>query len=127
MKIDLISFISLLLGIVVLSVSLYYARKKKFSDYYCFPAIFYRENKGYSVIFPDLQHNGGNTQGEDFEEAFKGSKEVLEMVLYWLEKENQSIPKPSLPNKIKVAQNAFVVMIEVYMPTVRNKRSLLES
>jgi predicted RNase H-like HicB family nuclease len=124
MKIDsLISLISLLLGVAVLIVSLCHARKKKLSDSYCFPAIFYHEDTGgYSVIFPDLDGYGGNTQGEDFEDAFKSAKEVLEMVLYWIEKENQSIPKPTMANKIKVDKNAFVVMIEVYMPTIRKQK-----
>ncbi|MGE5583781.1 MAG: type II toxin-antitoxin system HicB family antitoxin [Bacillota bacterium] len=94
--------------------------KKKFSDRHCFPAIFYHEDKGYSVVFPDLERFGASTQGKNFEEAQKRAHDVLGMVLYWMERDGDEIPRPSLPENIECSKNAFLMMIEVFMPIIRD-------
>jgi predicted RNase H-like HicB family nuclease len=89
-------------------------------DRYIFPAIFEPgEEKGYTVIFPDLP--GCITEGDNTAEALHMAKEALELHLYNMEDEDESIPSPSLPEKISVPQKSFIGIIEVWMPVVRDE------
>ena len=45
-----------------------------------YPACFYKENDGYSVIFPDLNYLA--TQGDSFEDAMQMAVECLASYLY---------------------------------------------
>lgn len=47
--------------------------------------------------------------------------DALELFLFSLEKDNDPIPVPSKPEKLKIPQDAFVSMVEVYMPPVRDE------
>ena len=48
-------------------------------DIYIFPAVFLKEEDGYSVSFPDI--DGAFTCGETFEEALFMAKDCLELNL----------------------------------------------
>lgn len=87
---------------------------------YIFPAIFEPGKiKGFVVTFPDLP--GCVTEGDDLHEAHLMAKEVLELHLYGMEEEGESIPEPSQPSDIKLAKGAFVTMVEVWMDLVRDE------
>ena len=58
-----------------------------------YPACFFHENDGYSVIFPDL--NWLATQGDTFEEAMEMAVECLAGYLYTCQMDGDDIPKPS--------------------------------
>ena len=58
-----------------------------------YPACFYKEEDGYSVIFPDL--NRLATQGDTIEEAMEMAVECLAGYLYSCQKDGTAIPKPS--------------------------------
>lgn len=58
-----------------------------------YPACFYKENDGYSVIFPDL--NWLATQGDTIEEAMEMAVECLAAYLYTCQIDKDIIPKPS--------------------------------
>lgn len=58
-----------------------------------YPACFYKEEDGYSVIFPDL--NWLATQGDTIEEAMEMAVECLAGYLYSCQKDGTAIPKPS--------------------------------
>lgn len=89
-------------------------------DKYIFPAIFeLGVNKCYCVSFPDLP--GCFTEGDNLEDAYKMAKEALELYLYGMEEDEETIPKPTNPNKIKVDENSFVSLIEAWMPLVRRE------
>ena len=45
-----------------------------------YPACFYKEDDGYSVIFPDLNYLA--TQGDSFEDAMEMAVECLASYLY---------------------------------------------
>lgn len=64
-----------------------------------YPACFFKEDNGYTVVFPDL--NFLSTQGKDLNEAFKMATDILALYLY---KPNKKaiINKPSLLNKISL-------------------------
>ncbi|HHV74357.1 MAG TPA: type II toxin-antitoxin system HicB family antitoxin [Thermoanaerobacterium sp.] len=89
-------------------------------DRYIFPAVFESDgNGGYTVTFPDLP--GCITEGDTLDEALYMAKDALELYIYNLEEDNETIPIPTAPEKIKVPEGAFVNLIEVYMPPVRDE------
>ncbi|AST58471.1 type II toxin-antitoxin system HicB family antitoxin [Thermoanaerobacterium thermosaccharolyticum] len=89
-------------------------------DRYIFPAVFESDgNGGYTVTFPDLP--GCITEGDTLDEALYMAKDALELYIYNLEEDNETIPAPTAPEKIKVPEGAFVNLIEVYMPPVREE------
>lgn len=65
-----------------------------------YPACFYEEEKGYSVVIPDLL--GCCTQGETLEEALEMAQDAaLGWILTSIEEEEE-IPKPSQIGDIKI-------------------------
>ncbi len=62
-----------------------------------YPACFFEEESGYSVIFPDLNLA---TCGETIEEAMTMAVDCLAGRLWWLKKDKELIPKPSSMDSI---------------------------
>lgn len=60
---------------------------------FAYPACFYKEENGYSVIFPDLDYLA--TCGKTLEEALSMAADCLAGYLYWCIREAESIPQPS--------------------------------
>ncbi|MCI9577152.1 MAG: HicB family protein [Clostridiales bacterium] len=58
-----------------------------------YPACFFQENEGYSVVFPDL--NWLATQGDTFEEAMEMAVDCLAGYLHTCQIDGDPIPKPS--------------------------------
>ena len=58
-----------------------------------YPACFYKDENGYSVIFPDL--NNSATCGDTLDEAMAMAIDCLAGYLYTLQKEDEPIPSPS--------------------------------
>ncbi len=58
-----------------------------------YPAIFYKEENGYSVIFPDLNYLA--TDGDTLEQALAMAVDCLAGYLYSAKRDNEAIPKPS--------------------------------
>lgn len=84
---------------------------------YFYPAIFtYEENREISVIFPDLDVA---TSGENDDDALLSARELLGCVLFGLEEDNENIPMPTRLSRIKPAENERVVLVDVYMPSIR--------
>lgn len=89
-------------------------------DKYIFPAVFDPcEKGGYCITFPDLP--GIVTEGDTVEEAYAMAKEALELHLWGMEDDNDTIPEPTPPNKIEVPSGGFVSLIEALMPLLRDK------
>ncbi|WP_128894327.1 type II toxin-antitoxin system HicB family antitoxin [Longirhabdus pacifica] len=88
-------------------------------DRYIFPAVFMVDEEvgGYTVTFPDLP--GCITEGDTLSEALNMAKEALELHLYCLEDEKESIPRPSLPENIEIDHGEFINLVEAYMPLIR--------
>lgn len=88
-----------------------------------YPAIFFKEESGYSVIFPDLNYL--STCGETIDEAFTMALDCLAGHLFWLSKEGETFPTPSeltdiIPANVAneldfdyVAEKTFTNMISV--------------
>ena len=88
-----------------------------------YPACFFHENTGYSVVFPDL--NWLATQGDTFEEAMEMAVDCLAGYLYSGQRDGDTVPPPSMPSDIdpdavakeldpdSPACEAFVSMVSV--------------
>ena len=88
-------------------------------DSYKYVAIFNYEKDGINIYFPDIP--GCLSCAETTEEALKNAEEVLGLVLYDYEQENKEIPKPTKFEDIKCKNNEKAVLIDVWMPMVRNE------
>ena len=76
---------------------------------YLYPAVFTKEDAGYSVSFPDLKNCF--TSGETLEEAMEMANDVLCLTLYDLEQEGAMIPAASAVNSILHEENEFVSLV----------------
>ena len=86
-----------------------------------YPACFFKEEKGYSVIFPDL--NWLATCGETEEEAMSMAVDCLAGYLYTSKIDGEEIPAPSARNAISLEtvakeldanpKDAFINMVSV--------------
>lgn len=88
-------------------------------DEYVFPAIFYYDDDGISIEFPDLP--GCLPCAQSTEEAVKNAKEALGVHLYGMEKDGDDIPEPTDVKDIKVEEGGALMLVDVYMPVVRDR------
>jgi len=86
---------------------------------YVYPAIFSFDDDGISIEFPDIA--GCLPCADTTEEAIKNAKEALALHLYGMEEDNESIPEPSDIKNIIAEENSAIVLIDVYMPVIREK------
>lgn len=74
-----------------------------------YPACFFKEENGYSVIFPDLDLA---TCGDTIEEAMAMAIDCLAGRLRWLKRDGNPIPKPSPMNAINLTMISKELEIE---------------
>ena len=89
---------------------------------YYYPAIFTKEDVGFSVRFPDLP--GCYTEGDTIEDAYKMSASAIG--LYAENEDGEFVfPKASAPDDIKLEKDEFLVLVEFdlveYMKNTSNK------
>ena len=75
-----------------------------------YPACFFKENNGYSVIFPDLNYLA--TCGETLDEAMEMAMDVLAGYIYTAKIESEEIPAPSDITNISADDIAHELEIE---------------
>ena len=86
-------------------------------DRYIFPATFtYAEGQEIAVVFPDLDVA---TSGVDENDALLSARELLGCTLYGLEEDGEEIPSPTPLSAVPAAENERVVLVDVYMPSIR--------
>lgn len=76
---------------------------------YVFPAVFTKEDAGYSVSFPDVDNCF--TSGETMAEALAMAEDALSLILMVMEDDGDPIPTPSDINAIHHADNEVVSLI----------------
>lgn len=86
---------------------------------YCFPAVFYFDDDGVSIEFPDLP--GCLPCAGTEEEAFRNAKEALGLHLYGMELDGNPIPEPASVRELHPDEGGVVAMIDVFMPPVRDR------
>jgi len=74
-----------------------------------YPAVFTKEDVGYSVSFPDL--DGCYTQGDTLEEAMEMAQEALGLYLVSLEERNICINLPSELFDVEFSDGEFVSLV----------------
>lgn len=86
-------------------------------DRYFYPAVFtYEEGEEIAVVFPDLDVA---TSGENDDDALLSARELLGCVMFGLEEDGEEIPEPTALSKVTLEPNERVVLVDVYMPSVR--------
>lgn len=76
---------------------------------YLYPAVFTKEDAGYSVNFPDLENCF--TSGATLEEAMDMANDVLCLTLYGLEQDGATVPAASAVNDVPHGENEFVSLV----------------
>ena len=76
---------------------------------YAYPAIFTKEDDGYSVVFPDI--DGCATCGNTLPEAMEMAEDALCLMLYDHEEDGDEIPVPSDIRRIDVDENSIVSLV----------------
>lgn len=76
---------------------------------YAYPAIFTKEDSGYSINFPDLE--GCYTCGSDMKDGIEMAEDALALMLYGYEVDNKEIPTPSNPESIFIEDGQMVNFI----------------
>ena len=86
-------------------------------DRYYYPAVFtYEPGQEIAVDFPDLKCA---TSGVDDKDALLSARELLGCVMNGLEEDGEPIPKPTPLEKVETKPNERAVLVDVYMPSVR--------
>ena len=89
-------------------------------DRYVYPAVFtYEDSQEIAVVFPDLN---AATRGENYEDARFSARELLGCFMLGLEEDKEDIPLPTPLAKVACESNERVVLIDVYMPSMRLAR-----
>lgn len=89
-------------------------------DRYIYPAVFsYEPGEEISVVFPDLDVA---TSGVDDDDALLSARELLGITLFGLEEDGEDIPAPSRLNAVQLGENERAVLVDVYMPSIRQAR-----
>ena len=84
---------------------------------YFYPAVLtYEDGQEIAVVFPDLD---AATSGESEKDALLSARELLGCVMFGLEEDGEPIPAPTPLHALKIADNERVVLVDVYMPSVR--------
>lgn len=86
-------------------------------DRYFYPAIFtYEPGQEIAVVFPDLNCA---TSGVNDNDALLSAREILGCVLNGLEENGEELPSPTPLAEVDIQPNQRVVLVDVYMPSVR--------
>jgi len=86
---------------------------------YAYPAILNYADDGISIEFPDLP--GCLPCAFSTSEAIKNAKEAMGLHLYGMERDNEEIPEPTDISKIKLGKNDIPLLVDVYMPPIRER------
>lgn len=90
----------------------------KQNERYFYPAVFtYEEGQEIAIEFPDLDVA---TSGENEQDALLSARELLGCVIFGLEEDGEELPTPTALSDITLESNERAVLIDVYMPSVRN-------
>lgn len=90
-------------------------------DRYSYIAIFNYADDGISISFPDLP--GCYPCAHTTEEALKNAKEAMGLHLWGMEQDGDEIPTPTPINEIPLSNGDLPVLVDVFMPSVRERLS----
>ena len=90
-------------------------------DRYSFIALFTYEEDGISIEFPDLPGCCPCADKDNTEEALKNAKEALGLHIWGMEQDGEPLPSASAITDFTLKTNQLPVLIEVFMPPVRER------
>lgn len=90
-------------------------------DRYSYVAIFSYDEDGINIEFPDLPGCYPCADKNDTETALKNAKEALGLHIWGMEKDHEILPAPTSISHISFKNNQIPVLIEVFMPPVRER------
>lgn len=76
---------------------------------YVYPAVFTKDEDGYSVRFPDV--DGCFTSGKDLQEALEMAEDALCLMLYDREESGEALPAASAVTDVQTEPGEFVSLI----------------
>ena len=94
---------------------------KNLKDRYAFIAIFDYAEDGISIEFPDLPGCLPCADKDDTDMALSNAKEAMGLHIFGMEQDGEEIPAPTPINEIKYEKGQLPVLIEVFMPPVRDR------
>ena len=62
------------------------------------------------------------TSGVDDNDALLSARELLGCVMFGLEEDGEEIPAPTPLSKVKLQENERAVLVDVYMPSIRQAK-----
>lgn len=71
---------------------------------FAYPACFYPEEEGYSVIVPDFN---AATQGDDVKDAIYMAEDLIAGLILSAIEDGKSFPKPSIPSNAMLEPNEY--------------------
>lgn len=86
---------------------------------YSFVAVLQYADDGISVEFPDLP--GCLPCAKTTEQAIANAREALGLHLWGMEQDGENIPEPTPIDKIKLKKKDVPLLVEVFMPPVRER------
>ena len=94
---------------------------KHLKDIYSYTALFEYAEDGINIEFPDLPGCYPCADPHDTDMAIKNAKEALGLHLFGMEQDGEEIPAPTPPNEIEYRKGQIPVIVEVFMPPVRDR------
>lgn len=91
------------------------------NDRYSFVALFSYDEDGISIDFPDLPGCCPCADKDDTDMALKNAKEALGLHIWGMEQDGEKIPVPSKITDIMLEAGQVPVLIDVFMPPVRER------
>lgn len=88
-------------------------------DRYSFVAVLNYADDGISIEFPDLP--GCLPCAENTVQAASNAREALGLHLWGMEQDREEIPEPTPINKIELGENDVPLLVEVFMPPIRER------
>ena len=88
---------------------------------YAYPAIFSYDDDGISIEFPDLPGCCPCADKDDTDTAIRNAREALGLHMWGIEDDNDEIPQPSEIGTLHFEKNQIPVLIEVFMPPIRER------
>lgn len=90
-------------------------------DRYSYVAVFSYDEDGISIEFPDLPGCFPCADKDDTDGALKNAREALGLHIWGMEQDGEELPAPSSITELHLEPNEVPVLIEVFMPPVREK------
>ena len=90
-------------------------------DYFSYVAIFTYDEDGICIDFPDLPGCCPCADKDNTEMALKNAKEALGLHIWGMEQDNEELPESTPITKLKLAPNQIPTLIDVFMPSVRER------